>query len=128
MKCISVRQPWAELIVRGIKDVENRVWPTAYRGPLLIHAGLKSSASDWEGVPASTPPIVRSTCCTGAIIGMVQVVDCTKTPRSQWHMHGSYGWYLTSPCQFAEPIPYVGWFRLFDVPDSLVPEQYRPRT
>lgn len=40
MKCLSVRQPWAHLILNGPKDVENRIWAPAYRGPLLIHAGL----------------------------------------------------------------------------------------
>ena len=41
MKALSVRQPWAELIVAGLKDVENRTWRTDYRGPVLIHAGMK---------------------------------------------------------------------------------------
>ena len=39
MKAISIRQPWAWLIVHGYKDVENRTWATKYRGPILIHAG-----------------------------------------------------------------------------------------
>ena len=43
MKALSVRQPWAHLIVTGIKRVENRFWETPYRGPLLIHA-----ASRWH--------------------------------------------------------------------------------
>src|SRR6267378_3713180 len=38
MKIISIRQPWASLIVSGVKDVENRTWSTRYRGPVLIHA------------------------------------------------------------------------------------------
>jgi len=41
---ISVRQPWAALIVLGIKDVENRTWPipARYRGHRVsIHAGLQ---------------------------------------------------------------------------------------
>ncbi|MCB2188832.1 MAG: ASCH domain-containing protein [Deltaproteobacteria bacterium] len=38
MKCLSIRQPWASLIVAGMKDVENRSWATKYRGPVLIHA------------------------------------------------------------------------------------------
>ena len=37
-KCLSVRQPWAWLIVHGHKPLENRSWATSYRGPLLIHA------------------------------------------------------------------------------------------
>lgn len=38
MKALSVRQPYAWLIVNGIKDIENRTWRTGYRGPVLIHA------------------------------------------------------------------------------------------
>jgi hypothetical protein len=38
MKILSVRQPWAALIVSGHKDIENRTWSTRYRGPVLIHA------------------------------------------------------------------------------------------
>jgi ASCH domain len=41
MKALSVRQPWAWLIIAGHKDVENRSWTTTYRGPLLIHAARR---------------------------------------------------------------------------------------
>ncbi len=41
MKCLSVRQPWASLIIRGTKDVENRTWDTDYRGRLAIHASKR---------------------------------------------------------------------------------------
>ena len=36
---LSIRQPWAWLIVNGHKDIENRDWPTNFRGRLLVHAG-----------------------------------------------------------------------------------------
>ena len=38
MKALSVRQPWAWLLVEPYKNVENRTWSTKYRGELLIHA------------------------------------------------------------------------------------------
>ena len=38
LKALSIRQPWAWLIVNGFKDVENRNWRTHWRGRLLIHA------------------------------------------------------------------------------------------
>ena len=44
MKCLSILQPWAWAIIHGGKDVENRTWRTAYRGPLLIHASLSRRA------------------------------------------------------------------------------------
>jgi hypothetical protein len=42
---LSVRQPWAQLIVAGVKPIENRPWSTAYRGPLFIHASRTPSAT-----------------------------------------------------------------------------------
>lgn len=45
MKVLSIRQPWASLIVKGCKDVENRTWKTDYRGPIAIHA---SGTFDWS--------------------------------------------------------------------------------
>jgi hypothetical protein len=44
MKTLSIRQPYASLICRGIKTIENRTWDTTYRGKLLIHASGKPLA------------------------------------------------------------------------------------
>ncbi|WP_206002040.1 ASCH domain-containing protein [Paraburkholderia aromaticivorans] len=41
MKALSIRQPWAWLIVKGHKDIENRTWSTRFRGRVLIHAGAR---------------------------------------------------------------------------------------
>ena len=38
MKTLSLLQPWASLVVIGVKEIETRSWSTPYRGPLLIHA------------------------------------------------------------------------------------------
>ena len=38
MKTLSLLQPWATLVVMGVKQIETRSWRTDYRGPLLIHA------------------------------------------------------------------------------------------
>jgi hypothetical protein len=38
VKCLTVRQPHAQLIVLGPKRIETRSWATKYRGPLVIHA------------------------------------------------------------------------------------------
>ena len=43
MKVLSLLQPWASLVVMGIKTVETRSWSTNYRGSLLIHAGLRKA-------------------------------------------------------------------------------------
>ena len=47
MRTLSIRQPWAWLIVHGHKDVENREWATDYRGPLLIHASKTAAKGEY---------------------------------------------------------------------------------
>lgn len=59
MKCLSVKQPWANLIASGRKTIETRTWATDYRGELLI-------------VSSKTPPIVPA----GAAVALVDLVDC----------------------------------------------------
>lgn len=44
MKCLSVKEPWAELIASGVKWIENRTWKTSYRGPLAIHRSGENGA------------------------------------------------------------------------------------
>lgn len=40
-KALSIRQPWADAIIWHDKDVENRNWPTKFRGPFCIHASKR---------------------------------------------------------------------------------------
>lgn len=44
--CISVQQPWATLLVNGIKKVESRSWTTSHRGRLWIAACKRPATSD----------------------------------------------------------------------------------
>lgn len=48
MKALSIRQPWAWLIVNGFKDIENRSWHTKYRGPVLIHASKGLTRKEYD--------------------------------------------------------------------------------
>jgi hypothetical protein len=45
---LSIRQPWAWLILHAGKDIENRDWPTKYRGPFLIHASKGMTRDEYE--------------------------------------------------------------------------------
>ena len=55
-RCLTVRQPWASLIIAGTKTVEHRRWRTDYRGELWIHAGLAvdDTAADTAHEPFAT--------------------------------------------------------------------------
>ena len=75
MRCLTVHQPWAELLCDGLKWVENRTWRTSHRGPLGIHAGLRRPAvADLAQAGfADTRTLPR-----GAMIGTVDVVACLR--------------------------------------------------
>lgn len=94
MKVLTVKQPWAHLIVAGGKDIENRTWATKYRGRLLIHAakGDDKWAMKWLAAMGmvNPPQLVR-----GAIIGSVDLLDCVTYHESNW-FDGPYGWVLAN--------------------------------
>ncbi len=114
MKAISIKQPWASLIITFPfnKDVENRTWKTNYRGDLLIHA---SKIQD-----KNFPKLVNAP--LGCIIGICDLFYVTKQTISEWHKAGFYGFYLRDIKRFIETIPYSGKRGLYDVSDDLVKE------
>lgn len=109
MKAITIKQPWASLIVSGLKDVENRTWKTNFRGRVLIHAGKARDKS--FGMPKKlfadnkVYSIINSKQLPqGAIIGSVEIVDCVKNHPSLWAVEGEWNWVLASPILFDKPI------------------------
>lgn len=118
MKTISIRQPWASMIIHGFKPVENRSWKTSYKGPLLIHASLSfdHDGADWimKNFPHLKSHVLRSKDLRGGIIGLVKLINCVKTHSSPWFF-GPYGFVLQNP----KPIEFnhcKGRLGLFDVP------------
>ena len=93
MKILTIRQPWASLIVAGIKDVENRSWLTSYRGRLGIHAGsrVEQDALDAYG------HLLDGDLPRGALIGSVTLVDCISNSRSKWAEPGMCTGYWQTP-------------------------------
>lgn len=94
MKAITIKQPWASLIVHGIKDIENRTWRTNFRGRVLIHA---SADNRLMNIPPSE--FMTGDQCVAidkvrfpnknwrlysAIIGSVEIVDCVQNHPSIW--------------------------------------------
>jgi len=112
MKALSIHQPWADLIIRGIKDVENRTWSTAHRGALLIHAGKTLTPGyavhrfygpdhEWE---------------QGGIVGIIDVVDVVTNSSSPWaeKADGMFHWILANPRRVSF-VPMAGKLNLFEV-------------
>lgn len=142
--CLSVRQPWASLIVAGIKPIENRKWYCAYRGPLLIHVG-KTWALDEQlaqnslleianamGDQRRRDLLITARSLLGGLIGVCDMVGCVHEKEwlslgwaaydgyTNWFV-GPYGFRLANARAFPSIIPYKGMQGLFRVQVKDVP-------
>ena len=95
MKALSIRQPWAWHIIHDGKDIENRKWPTNYRGWFLIHAAKGVDPFDRETVRDRAMPL-------GGIVGMAEIVNCVNGSASEWFF-GPYGFVLAN----VRPLPFM---------------------
>ena len=129
MKTLSIRQPWAWLIVNGYKDIENRTWKTKQRGTVLIHAGKKKmSKKEWEEFQyyIAHPPYFKQYNSLplvklpeqkdiefGGIVGQANIIDCVNKSDSPW-FEGPFGFVLENQ----KPLPYFhvkGQLNFFNV-------------
>jgi hypothetical protein len=106
-RALSVRQPYAEQIMRGIKRIEYRSMPTKLRGRVYIYAsktpGYLSGFEKIKAKPGDFP--------VGVVIGTVEIVDCTGEPYE-------YEWHLAKPKRLKKPMepnghPQPVWFEPF---------------
>ena len=74
MKALTIKQPWATLIMQGDKRFEFRSWQTKYRGDLLIHAGKGIDKEGMKRLQKYLPEELPY----GKILGKVKLVDCIK--------------------------------------------------
>lgn len=130
MKALTICQPYPELILCGEKPVENRKWPTRYRGPLVLHAG-KSRAWLDMGEEMRMAELGRPL-VFGALVGVADLVDCLRVEDIEAGLHdqkypqligrahcgGPFCWVLTNPRRLPVPIPWRGSLGLFQLPDE----------
>ncbi|NWW61604.1 TRIP4 protein, partial [Ifrita kowaldi] len=88
--CLSLHQPWASLLVRGIKRVEGRTWYTSHRGRLWIAATAKRpSPQEISELEATYRMLLRkdvefpSDYPSGCLLGCVDVTDCLSQEQFQ---------------------------------------------
>lgn len=125
-KALSIMQPWAWLIVNEYKPIENRDWPTRYRGPVAIHAGKKIDAFPARDLEEDVHPVTGGffSCRhpahyqTGGIVGVAEIVDCVESSKSEWFV-GRYGFVLRNarPVDF---IPAKGALGFFDWRENII--------
>ena len=124
MKVLTIKQPWATLIMQGDKRYEFRSWQTKYRGELLIHAGKSVDKEAIKRLEKYLPENLP----LGKILGKVRLVDCIKMSLEFKEMllkenseiytksvfQENYGWQLTDIDVFEEPIEAKGRLSLWE--------------
>jgi hypothetical protein len=131
VKTLTVRQPWAYLIVNGHKDIENRTWSTAYRGPILIQSsktyGSVMELSDnclWIEKYARPRLTLPQNFTLGIIEGIVTLSDIKRDVRSFWADPDCYHWLLANPIPLdLESVSIKGKLGLWDLPLDLLQDK-----
>lgn len=117
MKALSIKQPWAFLIIHGFtehephqitihqKNIENRNWKTKFRGRFLVHASKQVDRVAMRKFidKGLNPDDLRR----GEIIGSVDLIDVVTESDSHW-FDGPIGFVLKDPIAFNDPIPWKG--------------------
>ncbi|QIB08971.1 ASCH domain-containing protein (plasmid) [Pseudomonas fluorescens] len=123
MKALSIRQPWAWLIIHGGKDVENRSWHTKFRGRFLVHASGGMTKAEYveaaefaKSLGVTVPPADQL--LRGGIVGSVELIDSQDNSDSPWYM-GQKALVLSDP----RPVPFIratGRLGFFNVPSTML--------
>ena len=122
MKCLSVSQPFADLIISGKKTIELRKWNTNFRGEFFIHAPIKIRVKDCKRLKITKKLV------TGAIIGKAELYDVKKYNSSKevkmdqkFHLASknfqdkTFGFKIKNAKSLRIPIPWKGQLGFFDV-------------
>jgi hypothetical protein len=129
--CMSMHQPWASLLVAGIKVHEGRSWPTEHRGRLWIHAAA-AKPTGIEDIERKylkfCPPGTRtpSNYPTSCLLGYVYVVDCldnsafkAKVPPDERQEDSEYTFMCAEPKAMPFPLQMDGKHKIFKLDRKL---------
>ena len=123
---LGIRQPWAELILRGVKTVEVRTSATAQRGTIYVYASKRVSDLPAARAAIAAHGIDVEALPKGVVVGTVEIIDSVPCapddgaaaclPRTL--LAGRHGWRLKNPQRLAKPLPvrflpYGIWFYPF---------------
>jgi hypothetical protein len=99
---ISVKQPWAALLVTGVKSVEVRTWATRRRGLVYVHASKlpDDRPQGWDRV--TTPELEQLAALRGGLIGACDLTDCRRYDTAA-AFAADAGLHLNAPDWFLPP-------------------------
>lgn len=123
MKAITVKPVWAWAIIHAGKNIENRSWRTHYRGTVAIHASKNMTRWEYEEAKDYLPRRARKELPAfedmpkGAILGVVELVDCVTESKSRW-FGGTFGFVFKHPVAI-KPITCTGALGFWEVPPAI---------
>ncbi|WP_377828789.1 hypothetical protein ACFKHW_37610 [Bradyrhizobium lupini] len=111
--CLSIRQPWTELILLERKKVELRQWSTQHRGWIWLHTGKTFGQADYDRFGFTS-------LFTGGFVGAFRLRDVVPLDSGRWEAWRSthldlgdcpanvFGWVVADPIRLAKPITAPG--------------------
>jgi hypothetical protein len=128
MKCLSLKQPYAELLVSGKKTIELRNWNTSFRGKFLIHASRNIDKERLDSLGIDHNKLI-----SGAIIGSAILYDVKQYGNKRElemdknkHLADTkefgfckYGFIIKNAHRLRRSIPYPGMLKFFEVEDPV---------
>jgi hypothetical protein len=117
MKALSIRQPWAWAIAAGHKRVENRTWPTSFRGPIAIHAPARILHDQFDRCEALAGRHVPDYLATSAVVAVATLVNVVRMSDDPWFT-GPWGWVLRDVTPIP-PVECIGRQGLFNLPPDV---------
>jgi hypothetical protein len=109
-RVLTVRDPWAFLLIAGKKPIENRAWRTSHRGRLWIHAASRFDYGDFDWCKENGLAVPDADDLPGGILGCVILTDCIALEdlpaelAEHWSAEGEFCWLVADPVRLVEPI------------------------
>ncbi|MEX1228934.1 MAG: ASCH domain-containing protein [Planctomycetaceae bacterium] len=123
---LGIRQPWAELILRGIKTIEVRSLATRRRGTIYLYASKVVSPLECARSMSRNHALDVDILSKGLLVGTADILDCRPcTPHDSpaacvpsEYLQDQHAWIIGNPKRLDEPLPvrflpYGVWFYPF---------------
>jgi len=125
-RAFGIQQPWAELILRGIKTIEIRTLPVRPGGPIYLYASKQPSKAAYAFAAAERAGLEIGNLPRGVLVGTCHVIECrlatsedvTAACVPEEVLRGKFGWVLSQVSRSEPPQPILNppfgmWFYPF---------------
>ena len=137
MRCLTIMQPWASLIITGKKRFETRSWRANHQGPMAIHSSKRMTPAAIElcelepfKTTLASISLTIETLPKGLVLGTVVLEGAQKIEELPYQLTeeerafgdyrpGRWAWNLSHPTPLAVPFEWRGGLGLCTIPDNM---------